>query len=100
MYQEVPLKIQIFNAISLVYLRSTTYVLVIVMSTHMARLAPNKSSKRRQQETSASRATRRNGPVNTPASSVPRSSRETPQSRVRSPSPSRSDTFQARSIIT
>ena len=41
------------------YLRSTTYVLVIV-SANMARLAPNKASKPRQQVTSASRATRSN----------------------------------------
>lgn len=48
------------------------------MSTEMARLAPNKQSKRRQQETNrlsssnSARATRSNGPVVTPQSCVPR----------------------------
>ena len=53
------LRIQIVSAVSLVYLRSTTYILAIV-STNMARLAPNKSNKPRKQVTSASRATRSN----------------------------------------
>ena len=48
------------------------------MSTEMARLAPSKQSKRRQQETNrlsssnSARATRSNGPVVTPQSCVPR----------------------------
>ena len=48
------------------------------MPTEMARLAPNKQSKRRQQETNrlsssnSARATRSNGPVVTPQSCVPR----------------------------
>lgn len=66
------------------------------MSTEMARLAPNKKSKRRQQETSV-RATRSNGLVVTPPaishSSVPRrtnclspSSSHSPRSTITSPS--------------
>ena len=73
------------------YLCLITCVLVIIMSPNMARVATNKSSKRRQQETSTLRAIRSNGPVVTSALSVPQSSRETLQIikhlRVRSPTP-------------